>query len=152
MDWNRIPDDAKKTIIAFTGGFRVWHVSTFNPSLRSIERRHSDLVCYICGLQNSFLRCGLTRNPSTRMYVKKNQMTVEVFGKCLVHVGDSLSVGGVLLPRSVETEEDIHEFVKNMYPGTNKVFMFTADEDSHPGWKILECTLVKPRSNSVVNA
>lgn len=140
MDWNRIPDDSKKLMIQFTGGFRFHHESLFRGVLRSIERRSSDFVCYICGLQNSFLRCGLSRNPSTRMYVKKNQMSVEVFGKCTKHNGGPLSVDeeGIILPRSVETDEEIMEFLEPMFPGSHKVFMFTTDEDSHSSWKVIE--------------
>lgn len=137
-NWDSVPDALKKYIFKFSGGFRCYHVPLFSSSLRSIEKRYTDFVCYICGLQNSFLRCGLTRHPSTRMYVKKNNLSVEIFGKCTNHDDGPLSVEGTLIPRNVETEEQIMDFVKDLFPETDNVFMFTTDEDNRSGWKVLE--------------
>lgn len=138
MSWNNIPDVVKKHIFLLTGGFRAYHEPLFKKCIRSIERRYSDYVCYICGLQNSFLRCGLTRNPSTRMYVKKNDLTVEVFGKCCKHTDGPLSVDGVLIPRSVETVEQLYKFIGPLFPEANQVFMFTTHEDYRSGWRIID--------------
>lgn len=138
MNWNNVPDDLKKNIFDFTGGFRVYHTSLFKECILSIERRYSDYVCYICGLQNSFLRCGLKRNPSTRMYVKKNDLTVEVFGKCCKHTDGPLSVDGVPIPKSVETMKQLHDFIEHLFPGATHVFMFTTHEDCRSGWRIID--------------
>lgn len=137
MDWNNIPDVLKRLIFGFTGGFRAYHEPLFKGCIASVNRRHSDYVCYICGLQNSFVRCGLTRNPSTRMYVKKNDLSLEVFGKCCKHTDGPLSVDGVLIPRYVETTEQLYDFISPLFPEANKVFMFTTHEDYRSGWRII---------------
>ena len=137
MNWNNIPNDVKRNIISYTGGFRLYHSTLFHNSLRSIEKRSSDYVCYICGLQNSFTRSGLTRNPSTRMYVKSNNETIEIFGKCLKHTDGPLSVDGVLIPRSVETDEQLCALIESTFPFFKTIFMFTSDENHRSGWKII---------------
>lgn len=138
MDWNNIPDALKKKIFGYTGGFRAYHAPLFEKCIQSIEWRYSDYVCYICGLQNSFLRCGLKRNPSTRMYVNKNDLTVELFGKCCKHTDGPLSVDGVLIPRSVETMGQLHDFIEHLFPDAHQLFMFTTHEDYRSGWKIID--------------
>lgn len=148
MDWNRIPDDVKRLIIEYTGGFRAYHSSILAGSLNSIRRRSSEYICYVCGIQSSFLHCGLKRRPSTRMYARKNKMSVEMYGKCLNH-RDGESPGEVVVPRSVETDEDIHLFVENFFPGTQRVFMFTSVEDNRISWKpILHGELVGSQKRS----
>lgn len=137
MNWNNVPDVIKRYIIKYTGGFHSYHHELFEPTLRSIEKRSSDYVCYICGLHNSFTRSGLRRNPSTRMYMKNNDMTVEIFGKCLSHTDGPLSVDGVLIPKSVETDDQLCEFIETIIPDFKTVFMFTSDENHRSGWKII---------------
>jgi hypothetical protein len=121
-------------------GSGVFHRPLFQASLRSIERRSSEYVCYICGLRNSFLRRGLIRYPSTRMYVKRDRLAVEIFGKCVNHSGSPLSVDGTLVPRSVETDEDLRVFIEGLglIADNQTVFMFVTDEDSRSGWKVLD--------------
>lgn len=141
MNWNDISDDLKKYIFEFTGGFRGYHTPLFRESIASIERRYTDYVCYICGLQNSFIRRGLSRNPSTKMYIKKSDSmfnTVEVFGKCCKHTDGPLSVDGVLVPRPTETLEQLYDFVEELFPGVGTVFMFTSHEDYRSSWRIIQ--------------
>lgn len=134
MDWNRVPDDVKRIIIKFTGGFREYHSSIIRGSLNSIRRRSSEYICYVCGLQDTFLHCGLKRKPSTRMYARKNKMSVEIYGRCFRH-RERISSNEVMIPRDVETNEDIHKFLKTTFSNINRVFIFTSMEDKRIIWK-----------------
>ena len=151
MNWNQIPDEVKKIMVEFTGGFRRVHCDSFHTCLKSIQRRCSDLVCYKCGIEHSLLKCGISRCPSTKMYVKRNHMSVEILGKCTKHDQNPSKSGEVAVPRDIETDYDLIMFIDGLFPDTKRIFMFSSDENSNPIWRSirsLDVTARERRSRS----
>lgn len=135
--WNLLPNELKKYIIELTGGFKPIHSKLFKNSLQSISRRESIIVCYICGLRNALSNEGLKRNPSTRLYIKYNTLAIEIFARCSDHSVDHGNHGIQLVPRHIETDLHIMEYVKSLFIVFRFVYIFNTDEDRRYSWRII---------------
>ena len=137
MGWNLLPNELKKHAIEYTGGFKPIHSNNFKKSLVSISRRQSIIVCHICGIKNALSNEGLKRNPSTRLYSKEGPMAIEIFAKCYEHAPKNPNDNITIVPRHIETDIELMEYINSLFVITRFVYIFNTSEDSHYNWRVI---------------
>ncbi len=137
VSWNNVPNHLKRDIIGFNPSWREIHADNFSDTLSQICVRRRDRQCTLCvrkAIFSSPLCGGLSRRPSTRMYMVLTDPTssgARIRCMCKKHFTSGEGEIVIAIPRNAEyPSEKFLPFVRSVFNDISYIILyFGADED-----------------------